>query len=265
MPAEVVVGAPAPVEVEAPGVAAAEATEAGPMPPNLGDEAPSGQEVQVPPANLAPAVERSFQSGDFLTVVGSVNVTEGTAEIVDVRRVDQALVPSGEPGDTLVLRALDGSGAEIGQWNVPFLPNSEREPGEDLMGVLDAVVPFPDNVKTIEVLVEGEVADSFTAPEPGPAPSAELDLRRAEGAPGGIAGPVILDWSSVGSVPEGTTFDVQASADGEAWNTVAIGLTETRAEFDLSSFEPAPTELRLLMRDGFSERVLDTVEMSAPD
>ncbi len=242
--------------------------DAGPLPPDLAAQqpAPTGELEAQGMETMGVVLEREFREGDFLAVAASVNVTRRTAEIVDARRLERALVPVGDPGPTLELRALDAGGAELARWNVPFLPNSEREPGEDLMGVLDAVVPYVEGLAAIEVLVEGNVADRFAAAAVGAVGPAELSVEQAMGAAAVGMGPgaVTLDWSAAGPAPEGATYDIQASTDGGvSWLTLAMGLTEPQATVDLEGLvSDGPIELRVLVKEGFVQRVLDTVEVS---
>jgi hypothetical protein len=271
MPPDVVYGEEPPADVAMGMAALAQElpTAAGPLPPDLAAEQPAArgdlraQEVET----TAVAPEREFREGDFLAVAASVNVTRQTAEIVDARRLERALVPVGDPGPTLQLRALDEAGAELAIWNVPFLPNTEREPGEDLMGVLDAVVPFVEGVASVEVLVDGTVADTYSAAPEGAVGEAELTVEQAMGAAAAGMGAqaVTLDWSAAGAAPTGASYDVQVSTDGGAsWQTVAMGLSEPRATIDLEGIDPdGQIELRVLAKDGFSQRVLDTVEVTS--
>jgi hypothetical protein len=270
-PPEPVLGQPGALAGAAGPPGALEAVEpaAGPLPPDLAAAAPRPAPATGPAELPVVMLERELREGDYLTVVATVNLTAGTAEIVDARRLAAALVPLGDPGGTLELRALDAAGRELGRWNVPFLPNSEREPGEDLMGILDAAVPFVEGIAAIEVIVEGRVADSLAAAVPAPVGAAELRIEEPQG-PAALAlpaGTVTLDWSAAGVAPEGVSYDVQASTDGgRSWLTVAIGLTEPRTTIDLSGLgADGPVELRIMVKEGFEQRVLDTAEVRLPN
>ncbi|RVJ45882.1 hypothetical protein CN176_03625 [Sinorhizobium medicae] len=232
--------------------------------PRPTDPSAAPADVQPMAPSAASSVERTLQKGDFLVVAASVNLTKKTANIVDARRLDQALVPVGDPGSALVLRGLNAAGAEIGRWNVPFLANSEREPGEDLIGVLDAVVPFPEGLKTVEVVVDGKAADTFTAPDPGALTSLDADIQKGVEVTEKRANAVTLEIAGGGGrTPEGVTYDVQASTDGGAtWTTVGIGLTEPVTTVDISGLgAKGAVQLRVMVKEGFEQRVVDTVEV----
>ena len=226
-------------------------------PPEFGtaDPAVTAQLGEADPD--APVVaETTLADGDFLAIAGTANLTEGTASFVDVRRAATALVPSGPVDSPVTVRALDASGTEIASTAIPFLPNSDREEGEDLMGVLDGAIPFPAGVATLELVVEGEVADSFSPPAGGDlGPSAEGDVA-IEAARSDDPTEVPVSWEG-GALEGAAGYDVQVSDDGgTTWSTLAVGLTEPETVLDLSGFEAGEVGVRVLLNAGFDTRVV---------
>lgn len=215
-----------------------------------------------------PAIVQTYsvelKSGDFLTVVATANLTEQTAKIESVRRVPQALVPSGVVESPAKLRVLDSSGNPIAEHIVPFKPNSERDPGEDVLGIVDAAIPFPEAAHSVELLLDGKVVDVYTAAAPGAAASVEVTARAtSEESPATGAREIELDWSDAGPAPEGLTYDVQASTDGgTVWQTVAIGLTEPHTTIDVGQFGTSgKIDIRVVANAGFSTSVVDTLSI----
>ena len=203
---------------------------AGPPPePDAGPPQPGSPATRAaPPSELPLPPETELVEGDFLAVAGTANLTRNEGRFVDVRRVDRGLVSSGSIQSPVTLDALDLDGQVIESWAAPFLPNSEREEGEDLIGVVDAVVPFVEGAVSLRLSVEGVAADIFESAPSGPSPRGAVGGLLADALQAVVRdGVEVLDWSAVGEAPAGVTYDVQVSSDdGESWETIGLGLVE---------------------------------------
>jgi hypothetical protein len=195
-------------------------------------------------------------------------MTRKTGDIAFVHRLPQALVVDTPAETDIQVRALDAQGNVIGSYPVPFRPNTDREPGEDLKGIVDASIPFPEGVRALELVIDEQVVDRFSAPAPGVVPE-RAEVRITGRPPSAerveIEGAVArLDWSDAGPAPEGVSYDVQASTDGgQTWQTVAVGLKEPMLDIDVSQFGRRGTlEVRVIANSGFSSTVLDTLSIN---
>ena len=219
-------------------------------------------EVESVPMEPETAVGADLRQGDYLALAASVNLTRGTAKIVDARRVGLGLVSAGLSDDRLVLVARNADGQEIARFNAPFRQNSDIEPGADVVGVLDAVVDFPEGMASVDVLVNGVLADTFEAPQSGATPDVSASIA-ASGARQ-ANGMVTLMLDSAGTTAPGVTFDVQASTDGgTSWLTVAVGLASGANDIELSGLgAEGEIQLRVVTKEGFEQRVVDTLTIT---
>lgn len=73
---------------------------------------------------------------------------------------------------------------------------------------------------------------------------------------------VVVSWSAVG---EATEYWVRWSRDGEHWQSVATGLTETRAQVDLRALPPGKLLLQIVAHDGFYSHASKPVKIQVPE
>jgi hypothetical protein len=124
-----------------------------------------------------------------------------------------------------------------------------------LAGIVDAVVIAEPSTALIELVIEGEVVDTFRAGGPPPA------VRAVRAVP---AGPGELRLAADVSEPpaDGQTFAVQISTDhGQTWQTLGVGLKEPSIAVDRSQFTPGQEFLvRMIATNGLTSSVV-TSEM----
>jgi hypothetical protein len=126
-------------------------------------------------------------------------------------------------------------------------------------GVVDVVLPAPEGAASIEVLIDGQVVDSY--PVGGePAPVGELVRADREAAgPGETPGGALeLRWAAP-EVPPGQRYIVQVSDDaGATWRTVAVGLAEPAVTLRSDDLKGDEVTVRVLATTGSSTTVVRT-------
>jgi hypothetical protein len=82
----------------------------------------------------------TYASSDFINIVGTANITQGTGTIGFVHRVPQAKVRAADPASPVRLRPSRPGRPDQEEVPAPFQPSTDRRPGEDLEGVVDAAI-----------------------------------------------------------------------------------------------------------------------------
>jgi hypothetical protein len=130
------------------------------------------------------------------------------------------------------------------------LVQSDREPGDDVRGLVDAVVPVPPDAAAVEIVVGGRVSDTFRAAGRPP------DVRGLRAVP---AAPDELGFRVDAAVERepGQTYYVQISTGPDGpWTTVAVGLAEPAFTVDRSQFTPGQRiQVRVVATNGFTRTV----------
>ena len=229
-------------------------------------------------AGAREAPNAQLREGDFVNVVATVNVTRSTGDVAYVNRVARALIPTApralsptsasgvELGE---VRAVDANGRVVTSQSVPIKFDSDKEPGEDRTGIVDAFLPTPAGATAIEVLISGRVVarrDVGAAlpagqHDPGVSAAAGRSMQVSSSAgPGGRE--ILLDWSATaGAAAAGVTYSVLVSTDrGASWQTVAVGLRDPRLQVGTEQFGVAKLQMRVLASNG-----LQTNEVARQD
>lgn len=163
---------------------------------------------------------------------------------------------AGPNGGTVVLRIRQTDGAPPREIPVPVKLASELGPNDDRTGLVDTVVPVGASPEAIELVVGGQVVDTF---RPGGAPPALRAARHASAEAGAFG--LALDFDRG---PEaGQTFAAQVSTDGGAtWQTIGVGLKEPTIQVDRSQFRPGDqVQLRIISTNGFTSTAADIQEI----
>ncbi|MFL6333271.1 MAG: hypothetical protein ACJ754_08025 [Pyrinomonadaceae bacterium] len=185
-----------------------------------------------------------MESGDFISVVAEVNLTERTGQILYVNPVSHALTPESSGAAGFELRVLDAAGQTLGAYPAHVKLNSCNDPSEERTGIVDAVIPAHEGARRLELLFEGQVLDTFNA---GGGVSPEGSTRR-----GGVA-------ESAEAAPSNVTYNVQVSTDdGQTWQTLSVGRTSPDVTIDRTQFAPGSrVNVRVVATDGFTNTVAD--------
>lgn len=205
-------------------------------------------------------LEVNMASGDFISVVAEVSLTNRTGKILYVNPVSLALTPAaaGVPG--FELRVLDAAGQELGVHEAHVKLNTCNDPTDERTGIVDAVIPAHAGARTVELRYEGQVLDTFSGG--GGAP--EVSNLRSDAATDSALsfawdGPA--EFGETGEdAPSNVTYNVQVSTDdGQTWQTVAVGRTSPDVQIDRTQFAPGSrVTVRVIATDGFTNTVADS-------
>ena len=181
-----------------------------------------------------------------ISVVANINLTTGGGKLTYVTPVPgvPATAPAAESPVVVVFE--DAEGHALTTYPVLVRLNTELDPGDDRIGLVNAVIPVDPAARAAKLIVNGEVVDTLQAAEQPP------DLRAVRRPALEVEGSTVrLSWDDTGG---GLRHTVQASTDGgRTWRTVAVGVTERSVAIDRSQFTPGQTvQLRVIATDGFT-------------
>lgn len=197
-------------------------------------------------------------TGRHINVVGSVNLTPPTGEILYVNPVSGVLSPAPPPGGPVRIRVLAGDGSVLAEHPAEVKVDSCTRPGEDVTGVVDATIPLDPAARAVELVVDGQTVDTFQAAGGRPA---VRNLRRAPAGAESLA----LAWDDDAAADPKVTYNVQASVDGgRTWQTVALGSSTPEVTIDRRQFAGANrVQVRVIATDGFTSSVVTGEEWPA--
>lgn len=243
---------------------------AGPTP--AGDEAGSTTD-----AAAAAAMEVQMDSGSFINIVATVNLTRGTGKIMYVNPVANILLPAPDEASRASLRVRTADGQLIQEYPAVIKLNSCIEPGRDEKGVVDMAIPYESSMRVLELVLDGNVIDTYRAGAPPPEignirrqPAAEALSDAAD--TGAASDLVSFQWDVAGggaadaladAESSNVSYNVQVSADGgNTWQTVAVGRKTPDATIDRTQFPDASHIIvRVIATNGFDNSVATTDAM----
>jgi hypothetical protein len=220
----------------------------------------SGVEEGVATLEAASELEVNMATGDFISVVATVNLTDRTGEILYVNPVSRALAPAAAADvNDVEIRVLDATGQTLQVYPAPVKLNACADAGQDEVGIVDAVIPAHPGARQLELVLDGQVLDTYRA---GEAPPEVSNLRRDDVTESAFS--FAWDAPVEESVTSNLTYNVQVSTDdGQTWQTVSVGRTRPDATIDRSQFEPGTrVTVRVVATDGFTNTVADTETFS---
>jgi hypothetical protein len=195
-----------------------------------------------------------------MRVIAALNLTQTSGTITSVLPQSGGGAPEGgaEPYNVTV-RVRDASGATIEERPAAFLRSTCEDPGDDVTGVIDIVLPTFEGAASIEVLIDGQAVDSH--PVGGEAAAVgELERADREAAGPGEApsGALELRWAAP-EAPPAQRYIVQISDDaGASWRTVAVGLAEPAVTLSPEELTGDEVTVRVLATTGSGTTVLRT-------
>jgi hypothetical protein len=216
------------------------------------------------PAPAAPAAEA--KTGDFLHVVAQINITRGTGKLTHTNRVQQALVSQSGTANHASLRFLGSGGSVVGEQAVPVRTDTDPEPNQDVLGLVDVAVPFPSGTTAVELLLNGKVVDRLNAGSPEAAAAAAQPSADSAVSASRSGDQVVVKLPTGG--PANLGFNVQVSPDdGKTWHTIAVGAKGDSVTVDASQFKGAnQLKVQVTATDGLNTRALglQTVPLTTP-
>jgi hypothetical protein len=193
-----------------------------------------------------------------VSVVATVNLTKRTGRILYVNPLERLIASDRERSGPAVLRVKGVGDKVLRETPVPVRLNSELRPGEDQVGIVDAVLRVDASTRAIELVLDGQTADSYAVG--GALPSLRA-LRVVEGAAKEIT--IVTDAEQ--PVERGQTYSVQVSTDdGQTWQAIAVGLKRPALDLDRSQFRAGQeVRVRVVATNGLQRSVVmsETVRM----
>ena len=194
---------------------------------------------------------RDIQAGTpegMVSVTGTVNLTQRTGKIRHVNPLERPKWRR-QGGDDARLRVRGPDGELLADIPIAVRFNSELAPGDDRTGIVDATVSIDARARAIELVIEGQVVDTYRVGGKLP------DMRGLRGEGGRLA--------MTGATDLGETavrYSVQVSTDaGRTWQTVATGIKSPSFDVDRSQFERGQeVRVRVIATNGIERSVVET-------
>lgn len=201
-----------------------------------------------------------------MRMIAALNLTRTSRTITSVLPTSgggDAPARGAEPYETTV-RVLDANGGILDEPPVPLQRSACEDPDEDVTGVVDVVLPSFEGAASVEMLVSGQVVDSYpVGGEPAPVGELVRADRESAGLGGAPGGALELRWEAP-DAPPGQRYIVQVSDDaGATWQTVAVGLAEPAVTLTSDDLKGDEVTVRLLATTGSGTTVVrsDTVPL----
>jgi hypothetical protein len=213
-------------------------------------------------------------------VLATVNLTRKSGKLQHVTASSKlrpdvpASVLSQAPD--LKLRLYRKDGELIGEYLVHFYRDVCREENADETGIVDVVIPSDPQSSTLELVLNGQVIDTFTRtatanPVQNIRAATEPQERMMLSSP--ISDRRMIEWtdeSAASGVRESAvspkiSYVVQISQDdGATWQTVGYDLDQTKLEIDSTLLEGIErVQVRVTSTDGFTaQTVTQTVRLT---
>jgi hypothetical protein len=210
-------------------------------------------------ADLPELRQQVGADGVLASVVSSVNLTTGRGTISYVYPVSGLPVTGISQDSPAVLRAVDGSGAVLGEFPVQVKPYADL-PGDERRGLIDVVLPVPAGTTSLALVIDGRVADTHSV---GGTPPAVRAIRPAVTPDGQLRVEMEFDRELTGRL----NYAVQVSADdGRTWLTAGVGLKDTTFTLDRSQFAAARViRVRVITSAGTSASVVTSEPVRVGD
>ncbi|MGH8904087.1 MAG: hypothetical protein ACRDYA_21005 [Egibacteraceae bacterium] len=215
-----------------------------------------------------PPLEAPRPGEPLLNMIGRVNLTDDTAEILMLNPLPSALWrPPGEPSARHVTVRLIGAGDTPVDHAVPVRLDSCAGEGDNpLTGLVDVVVSVPADLTAVELRWEGETRARHEIPDVAPR-QAHLKLEPAPPAleAAGAFAPGhrrIVSWEEH---DETTRYHVQVSDDdGATWQTIAVNWDTPSVEIDYNQFRSSQLRVRVYATNGLlTEQSEMTIDLEA--
>lgn len=206
-----------------------------------------------------PSVRRQVGAeGVLASVVATVNLTAGTGAISFVHPVAGVSASGTSPDSAVVIRAVGAGDTVLDEFGVPVRLNSELEAGDEQQGLVSVILPLRPQTRALELVIRGQVADTFRVAGPPPGVRAIQPV-----ATHGRRLQVGVEFER--PLEAGHTYAVQVSADGgRSWQTTGVGLTAATATVDTGNLRPGQEiRVRVITTNGTaaSETTSDPVRV----
>lgn len=234
---------------------------------------PTGDEASLTDDAAAAELEVQMDSGSFINIVATVNLTRGTGQIKYVNPVANILLPAPDDASRVSLRVRTADGQLLQEYPAVVKLNTCIEPGRDEKGVVDMAIPYQPEARVLELVLDGNILDTYRAaappPEIGNIRRQPSDAALTDAGDAGAASDLVsFQWDVAGGSADALTdaassnisYNVQVSDDGgNTWQTVAVGRKTPDATIDRTQFPDASHIIvRVIATNGFDNSVATT-------
>jgi hypothetical protein len=229
------------------------------------------EDALAPGATSGPAPTATGGAGGGappdMRLIAALNLTTTSGSITSVlpaTGADDGPAGAGEPGHVMV-RIRDADGGILEERSVGFVRSTCEDPGDDVTGVVDAILPTIDGAASIDLVVDDQVVDSHPIGGEAVAVGDLVSADRGAAGPGEAPGGSLeLQWEAP-DAPPGQRYIVQLSDDaGATWRTVAVGLTEPAVTVPPDELAGDEITVRLLATTGSGTTVVRTDTVPVP-
>lgn len=195
------------------------------------------------------------KQGQFIQVVGTLDLRSGEAQILYVNPASSAAVTGPGEGDRrATLEMLSATGEVIDSVHPALQISSCRGDDADDVALIQEYLPAHPGAASIRIKVDNRVLAEFSA---GALREHELEVMRAEPVDTGSthAGPKVVLGRGRQAQPN-VTYSVQARAkNARTWSTLTVGRQLPEVVLDANQFPgQSQVEVRVLETNGFTER-----------
>jgi hypothetical protein len=189
-----------------------------------------------------------------ISVVATVNMTKNQGQIRFVNPVQGARASGIAEHSQVMLRVRREGGKSIGEYAVQVKLDSEPSREVDREGLVDAVLRVSSDVRAIELVIGGRIAD--TSPVGGSLPAVRGVQRLNIDTDRELRFGLVME----GAVEKGHSYYVQVSTDrGKTWKTVGVGLKEPVFAIDRGQFYKGDElQVRVVVTNGLSSSMVST-------
>jgi hypothetical protein len=199
--------------------------------------------VQQDPSGNGPGQGLTSRVGRFVSIVASINLTKKTGKIEFAQTIERAALAPPKVENQVSLRLVDTHGKVIGEYAANVGINSDIAPGEDVTGLVDAVIPYSSEAAKLELYFENVRLDQRNISKTAPV------VRKAL-----AVSPGTLVWEARQTKGFSLTYYVQASPDGERWETIAMSLTKPTLKLSSEQLR-SYRRFRVVANNGFNNSV----------
>jgi len=189
------------------------------------------------------------EATEYLAVFGRANLTQGTAELGTLYRLRDIPAPEPPtPSADWTLELLNPAGSALASYPFTPKPDTEPQPGEDLMASIIETVPWADGTARVVVRYQGTIVAERPVSANGPT----VQITYPNGGEN-LSGPSVnVTWTANDPDGDPLVYALLYSADaGATWQTLVTGLTQTGHTVDLSELPGSDQALfKVIASDG---------------
>ena len=214
---------------------------------------PAGFEEDTAAA-AASELEVNMARENSVNVVATINLTQRTSKIRHVNPVSRPLTPAPAGGTNVEIRILGDQDQTLETLRVPVKLNTCSKASGDQIGIIDAVIPWHPEGRQLQLLIDGQVVDSFRGGTTTPEVS---NLRRESTTESAIS----FAWDAAeDEESRNVKYNIQSSIDdGKTWQTIAVGHPSSQLDIDRSQYLPGSrVTVRVIATDGFTNKIIST-------